>query len=737
MEKKGRRSFIRIRGPGERRPEAPIKDADSLRQEENAVQAEGAEPSERTRIVIPRQERGGPDRPEQDIELREVRYGQASRGPYLRVVPRQRRFTRVGPGYLEATRLASIPADTFGRYLAGLKQVIIGSPFATSQAIHERLTKVKALPIFSSDALSSSAYGPEEILIMLVLAGSAALSWALPITMVIVLLLAIVTLSYRQTVKAYPSGGGAYTVAHENLGRGPGLLAAGALMVDYALTVAVSVAAGVAAITSAAPGLYDLRVPIGVLVVALFALGNLRGVRESGTLFSAPTYFFILAMGTVIVVGIVKVAIGDAPGSLLHGAPPQEQVAATQGLTLFLILRAFSSGSAALTGVEAISNAVPAFKPPESQNARTVLATMACILGFLVVGVAFLASRYGLVPSEKETIVSMLGKDVLGENALYYAFQAATAMVLFLAANTSFAGFPWLSAILARDRFMPRQFAFKGDRLAFSRGIVFLAGAASLLLIAFAGEVTRLIPLYAVGVFVSFSLSQSGMVRHWWRLRESGWRRSLAINGLGAAMTAVVAVIIAGTKFTHGAWISILLMGVLILLFTRIRRHYDWFDEAVRADEVTPPPDIPTTVPVERPPTREHIVVPVDSITKVSLAAIAFVRELSGRATAVHITDDREAAEELRARWEKMVPDVPLLIIESPYRALVAPMLAYVASLQRAEPGVNITVVLPGFVPRHWWERPLHNQDLLRLKPQLTKRLGVRVIDLPYRLEEE
>jgi amino acid transporter len=736
MEKKGRRSFVRIRGPGERRPEAPPPDVDTLRQEEGAVQAEAAEPSERTRIVVPRQERGGPERPEQDIELREVRYGQTSRGPYLRVVPRQRRFTRVAPGYLEATRLASLPADAFGRYLAGLKQVIIGSPFTTSQAIHERLTKVKALAVFSSDALSSSAYATEEILIMLVLAGSGALSRALPITMVIVLLLAIVALSYRQTIKAYPQGGGAYTVAHENLGRGPGLLAAAALMVDYVLTVAVSVAAGVAAITSAAPGLYEARVPIGVLVVALFALGNLRGIRESGTMFAAPTYFFILTMGGMIVVGMVKVLIGDAPGSLLHGAPPQEQVAATQGLTLFLILRAFSSGSAALTGVEAISNAVPAFKPPESQNARTTLTAMACILGFLVLGVAFLSSRYGLVPTEKETIVSMLGKDVLGENVLYYAFQAATAMVLFLAANTSFAGFPWLSAIMANDRFMPRQFAFKGDRLAFSRGIVFLAGAASILLIAFSGEVNSLIPLYAVGVFVSFTLSQSGMVRHWWRLREPGWRRSLPINGVGAVATAVVALIIASTKFTHGAWISILLMGLLILLFTRIRRHYDWYEDAVRAEEVMPP-SIPTMVPADRPPAREHIVVPVDTIDKVSLAAIAFVRELSGRATAVYVTDDREAAEDLRARWEKLVPDVPLLIIESPYRAFVAPMLAYVGSLQRAEPGTKITVVLPGFVPRHWWERPLHNQDVLRLKPHLEKRPGVRVIDLPYRLEEE
>jgi len=283
---------------------------------------------------------------------------------------------------------------------------------------------------------------------------------------------------------------------------------------------------------------------------------------------------------------------------------------------------------------------------------------------------------------------------------------------------------------------MPRQFAFKGDRLAFSRGIVFLAGAASLLLIAFNGEVTRLIPLYAIGVFVSFTLSQSGMVRHWWRLREKGWRRSMAVNGVGAAMTAVVALIIAGTKFTHGAWISILLMLALMLLFTRIRRHYDWFDEAVRAEEVTPPSAIPTTAPAKRPPTREHIVVPVDDVNKVTLAAIAFVRDLPGRVTAVHVTDDSGAAEHLRGRWEKMAPDVRLLVIESPYRAFVAPMLAYVGSLQRSEPGVPIAVVLPSFVPRHWWEGPLHDQDVLRLKPHLSRRPGVRVIDFPYRLEE-
>jgi len=644
---------------------------------------------------------------------------------------------RVAPGRLEATQLASRPASPLGRAFATVKELAIGSPFATAQAVHERLTKVKALAIFSSDALSSSAYATEEILIVLALAGSGALNQALPIAGVIALLLAIVTLSYRQTIKAYPSGGGAYIVALDNLGTGPGLTAAAALMVDYVLTVSVSVAAGMAAITSAVPDLHDLRVPIGVAVIGLITLGNLRGIREAGTLFAVPTYIFIASMTTMIVVGVVKVAIGEAPGSLLHAAPAREAVVASQGLTLFLVLRAFSSGSTALTGVEAISNGVPAFKPPESRNARTTLTAMALILGFLFLGVTFLSSRYGLVPEKHgETIVSMLGRETYGENPLYYVYQVATALVLFLAANTSFNGFPLVGAILAKDRFLPRQFAFRGDRLAFSNGILFLAAAASVLLIVFGGEVTRLIPLYAVGVFVSFTLSQSGMVRRWLRLREPGWRASMVVNGVGAVATGAVAVIIAVTKFTHGAWISILLIAAMMLVFTLIRRHYDWFERALRVEEADLLAGIPKAVPAERLPVREHVVVPVDGINKLSMAAIALARELSSMVTAVHLTDDREAAELFNQRWEREVPDVPLLLIESPYRTFVAPMLAYVESLERVEPDMGITVVLPSFVTRHWWERFLHNRDVLRLKPLLKGRERVRVIDFPYRLAD-
>jgi len=701
------------------------------------------------RIVIPRQERGEKRRAEVDIELREVRRGLKPGDAYLRVVPGQRRFTKVEQGYIEATRLASRPPAGFDRLLSIAKGAILGSPFATSQAIHERLTKLKALAIFSSDALSSSAYATEEILIILVLAGSGALHNSLWIAGLIALLLGIVTISYRQTIKAYPSGGGAYIVAHENLGRGPGLVAGAALLVDYVLTVSVSVAAGVAAVTSAAPDLHDVRVPIGVTMIVLITIGNLRGIREAGTLFAIPTYFFLFSMSAVIVIGFVKVVIGDAPGSLLHEAPPREHVAATGGLTVFLVMRAFSSGSAALTGIEAISNGVPAFKQPEVKNARATMVWMAVLLGFLFLGITFLSSRFGLVPEQAEaggeTIVSQLGKATVGENVFYYAYQVGTALVLFLAANTSFNGFPPLGAILARDRFLPRQFAFRGDRLAYSNGIMILAVAAAVLLAAFGGEVTRLIPLYALGVFVSFTLSQTGMVKHTLRLREDGWRAAALISGVGAAATAIVAVVIGISKFASGAWISVLMMAALMLMFALIRRHYDWFAGRIRVSDDELPVGIPTAVAIVRTgerdepqnlPPRDHVIVPVDGINKISLGAIGMAREISRMVTAVHLTDNREQGEDFREQWHRGVPDIPLQIIESPYRQFVAPMLEYLHLLGSAEPQ-RITDILPSFVARHWWERLLHNRDALRLRPFLTEDPRIRLVDFPYRLDED
>ncbi len=687
------------------------------------------------RVVVPRQERGL-IAPDADIEVREVRYGATSRTPYLRIVPRRQPLAKVGPRYLEATLLGSLPRDTLGRYWAGLRRVLIGSPFTTSQAIHERLSKAKALAVFSSDALSSSAYATEEILIVLAAAGAGAFRLSLPIAVAIASLMAIVITSYRQTIKAYPQGGGAYRVARENLGTLPGLVAAAALLVDYTLTVAVSVAAGVAAITSAVPGLLDWRIPMSVAIVGAFAWGNLRGVRESGTLFSVPTYFFIVSMATVIAAGMVKVALGQAPGSLWRAAPLEVPLTPEEALGVLLVLRAFSSGSAALTGIEAMADGVPAFKPPEAQNARITIVWMGAILGSFFLGITFLASRYGLVPREEETLVSQLGRQVLGDNPLYYVYQAATAMVLFLAANTAFADFPRVSAILAGDGYMPRQFTFKGDRLAFTNGILALSAAASLLLVVFDAQVTRLIPLYAVGVFVTFTLSQGGMVRRWWRLREPGWQAGMAINGVGAATTAVVAAIVIVSKFTHGAWISLSLMALLIVMFLLIWRHYRWFEERVRVeDEEVVRVAGPASVPLAPGALVRHFVIPVENVNRPALEAVRLAREWGGRITAVHVTDQREEAEALRARWERLLPDIPLVIIESPYRAFVTPMLACLEYMCRGR-GEQVVLLLPRLQVRHWWERLLHNQTGLRLRPYVERKLGLQVVEVPVSLDE-
>jgi hypothetical protein len=503
-------------------------------------------------------------------------------------------------------------------------------------------------------------------------------------------------------------------------------------MIDYVLTVAVSVAAGVAALTSAVPDLLELRVPLSLLAVGVITWGNLRGVRESGAMFGLPTYFFILAFSSMIVVGLVKLVVGDAPGSLLHSAEPSTEVAAASGLSLFLVLRAFSSGAAAVTGIEAISNGVPAFKPPESRNARLTMQWEAAFLGLFLLGVAFLATRYGIVPGDDETVVSILGREVLGKNVLYYAYQVATAGVLFLAANTAYADFPRLAAILGKDRFAPRQMTFRGDRLAFSNGIILLGAAACILLIVFQAEVTRLIPLYILGVFISMTLSQSGMVRHWLRLREHGWRISLMLNGIGAVATGVVVLIVGATKFTQGAWISVLGMIALLTVFVLIRRHYDWFQARVRADERDLGANVPLAVTVEPGGPREHVVVPVDEINKITLGATGVAREISPLVTAVHLTDDRQSAEEFRAQWNRSVPDVPLLVIESPYRAFIAPLVAFLERARRNRADQKITLMLPTFVAHHWWERLLHNRDAQRLRRFAEDMGGIRVVEFPF-----
>jgi len=663
------------------------------------------------------------------LELHEVRQGLKPGSRYFRLTPRnQLVFLRRGrPDFLQVTEAGLRPRTAVEAAWRRFKRVLVGIPLATAQLPYERLTKVNALAIFSSDAISSSAYATEAILLILILAGSGAMGAVLPIAGAIALLLMIVAFSYRQTVRAYPSGGGAYIVARANLGIMPGLTAAGALMIDYVLTVSVSIAAGVAAITSAAPALHDERVFLAVFFVGLIMLGNLRGVRESGTIFAAPTYLFIFSFGLMIVVGMVRAFFGGVEAA---SAPEAQRVVATQSLGLFLILRAFASGSAALTGVEAISNGVPAFKPPESRNAATTLAWMAGILGFLFLGVSVLAHQMHVMPLETQTVPSQIAKATFGETPLYYLVQASTAMILVLAANTSFADFPRLASILARDGFLPRQFAFRGDRLNFSHGIGALAILASVLLVIFAADTNRLIPLYALGVFLSFTLSQSGMVVHWWKLRQAGWRTSIVINGVGAVATGVVAVIIASTKFTHGAWISLLGIGFLIYLFTVIRRHYRRVGEQL---EVAVPS--PAATPQAR-PRNQPVLVPVDKVNEAVRLAVDYARRTSENVTALHVSDDVSEADELRQRWEEVIPDVPLVVIESPYRSFIIPILTYIDALDHSHPGGTITVLLPELVPARAWHRFLHNQSAAHLRKALRARPNTLVVGVPYRLRE-
>lgn len=664
--------------------------------------------------------------PTSDVELHEVHRGTKPGTRYYRLTPvREQKLRRLAPNRLEATAAVLRPSGLTGRIWQLIKRVLVGIPLATSQLTHERLTKVKALAVFSSDALSSTAYATEEILLILLLAGTAALGWSLPIAGAIALLLIIVATSYRQTVRAYPNGGGAYVVAKENLGTVPGLIAGGALTIDYILTVAVSTAAGVAAITSAASGLHGARVEIALVVVALLVLGNLRGIRESGTIFAIPTYIFIFSFGAMIVVGLIRLVIGD------YGPPPSAGVEVTplESLSLFLILRAFSSGSAALTGIEAIANGVPSFQPPESKNAAITLGWMAAILASFFIGVTVLAHQFDVVPLADQTVPSQVARVTFGTTPMYYIVQVATALILVLASNTSFNGLPALASVMARDRFLPHQFSFRGDRLAYSNGIIVLGAAAAGLLILYGADTHRLIPLYAVGVFVSFTLSQAGMVVHWWRCREPGWKRSMAINGVGAAATAVVALIIAGTKFTHGAWIVILAIPLLVGLFSRIHAHYEGVRRLLAIDTALP---LALHGAVDH--RQQHAIVPVDEINRAVVRTLAYARAISHNITAIHVTDDPEEAEQLRGEWERQVPDIPIVIVESPFRSLVAPVLAYIEALDRGRPGSLITVVLPEYVPAHFWQRWMHNQSAARLKKALLGRPNTVVVDVPYHL---
>ncbi|MDI3338989.1 MAG: APC family permease [Sphaerobacter sp.] len=615
------------------------------------------------------------------------------------------------------------PRTTLGRYLRQLRRMLIGRPLRTAEEAHERLTKVKALAILSSDAISSTAYATEEIMLILVLAGSVAYNYLIPIGLAIAALLVIVALSYRQTIFAYPMGGGSYIVTKDNLGTTPSLIAGTSLLIDYTLTVAVSISSGVAAITSAIPELIPFRVELAVAAIVLLVIGNLRGIRESGSIFAIPTYLFIGGMMLLLGLGAGAAWFGlFTPHPVSHPIPP-----AQQGLSLFLILRAFASGCTALTGVEAISDGVPAFQPPEARNAARTLVWMTVILGTIFLGITFLAYHFHLTPTEEETILSQLARTIVGDSPLYYYIQATTAGILLLAANTSFADFPRLASFMARDRYLPTQFRFRGDRLAFSTGIIALGLAAGTLVILFGASVNALIPLYAVGVFSAFTLSQASMTRRWWRREPPSRHRTIGmlINGTGAVTTGIVTLIIIVTKFLAGAWVILVVQPLLIWQLRKIHRHY----ERVSA-ELSIPPGTPAP---ERPgwPGPLTVVVPIAGYNRAALQAIEFAREIAADIRVVHVTDDPAEAEQLRRQWRDARLELPLVIIESPYRELIGPLVSYIEQVH-TEKGDVVMVVVPEFVPAHLHDLPLHTQTAWRLRLALWTHPGIIVTSVPY-----
>jgi amino acid transporter len=667
-----------------------------------------------------------------DLRHQEVVKGSHPGDRYVRYDRNVGPFKRRGGGILSASLATEQPRGRWGRLFARVKRVLIGTPISSEHAMHERLTNVKALAVLSSDALSSVAYATEEILRILVLAGTTAaiLLWANWLGLAVIVLMVIVIASYRQTISAYPRGGGTYIVAKDNLGTLAGLAAASSIFIGYILTVAVSVAAGVAALFSLYPPLREFRVEIAIGLVVFITIANLRGMREAGNIFAVPTYLFIVSILGMIVYGLLRLWLGVG-GEMVYEPPDEvlihEAQAGIQSLTILLLLRAFTQGSAALTGVEAIADGVPAFKPPEAENARRTLVYMGAISIVLFGGITFLATSIGVIPTESETVVSQIARTIFGSNVLWYVIQIATALILVLAANTAFADFPRLGYFLARDRFMPHQFSFRGDKLAFSWGIVTLAALACILIVAFNGVTSALIPLYAIGVMAAFSFSQSGMVVRWWRTRPPGWQLNLLLNLVGALTTTLVFVIATVTKLDQGTWLVIVLIPIQIVIFLAINRHYRHVSQEIAAL------DIP-----RRKEYKHTFIVPVASLNSVSLGALDYARSLSSNVTAVHIVEgeDPEEAEHFNSEWKKQMgeTDVNLVIIESPYRSLVGPLMSYVDALDRQNADDTVTIVLPEFLPAKPWEYLLHNQSALRLKAALLFRPNTVVADVPYHL---
>ena len=601
-----------------------------------------------------------------------------------------------------------------------LKRLVVGRPIPSYHADHHKFGLFGGLAVLSSDALSSVAYATEEVLRILMVGGLAAMSGAQPIALLIAALLITVIFSYHQTIHAYPGEGGAYIVARDNLGAGAGLTAAAALLIDYTLTVAVSIAAGVSAITSALPVLHVNRVVMGLVFIGVLMLGNLRGLKESTKLFGIPVYVFVAVMFGLIVTGAVRALAGTiVPVEVINPLP----TFGTGPITLFVLLTAFANGCTAMTGVEAVSDGVPAFKAPAPVTAARTLVLMAVLGVTMFVGITLLAHAYQVVPSETETVVSQLARGIFGgRNLLYYTVQVATMLILVLAANTAFADFPRLASIVARDRYMPRQFMNLGDKLSFSNGIVALSIAAALLIIVFAGDPHLLIPLYMIGVFLSFTLSQTGMFLRARRLREPGWRTSATISGFGACLTFVVLIVVAITKGMEGAWIVLLLIPILVATFRMTRRHYDNVAAQLSLANV----EVDTT-------SRGHmVIVPIGGVHRAVLEALRYATSLSGDVRAVYVNVNPESLAALKRDWPQWGSHVKLVVLQSPFRSMTEPLLEYIDRIEREHPDDYITVVLPEFVVKHWWHNLLHNQSALTLKAALLFRPRVVSTSVPF-----
>jgi len=658
-----------------------------------------------------------------DLDTREER-GSRPGERYVRIVrPKRQGFERVAPGWLQATSRASEPTTGVARRVARVRRLLLGNALETRAFAHQRLSKAMALAILSSDSLSSVAYGPEAILAILAVAGGVAYGSLLPILGAILFLLVALILSYRQVIQEYANSGGSYVVARENLGPIYGLIAGAALITDYVLTVSVSVTSGVQQIASAAPGLQPWLVEASVGFIVLIMVMNLRGVRESASAFAWPTYLYVVSILAMCGTVLVKLALGS-----LHGGTPDFSHSGvkleTNAFGILLVLKAFSNGCSSLTGIEALSNSVNAFKPPEAKNARTTLAVMGVLLGMMLLGLGVCAKLLGFSVNQHESLLSQVAHSAFGSTLPYFVVIGSTFAVLILAANTSFTGFPRLFYFMASDNYAPHQFKRLGDRLAYSNGIVVLAILSIVLVVAFNGNTLRLIPLYTVGVFIAFTLAQAGMVRRWRRLRKPGWRRGLAVNGVGMVMTATVFIITGADKFLDGAWIVVLLIPLLVLLLRGVHTHYT--DVSQRAAVETP--TTPTKV-------KPVCIVPVADLNPIALQSLALARRISDNVVAVHITDDEQEIARLRAKWEAWGNHVPLEIIESPFRSLVRPLLAYIDAIDKQARDDTLIVVLPEMVATHWWHQLLHNQSALRLKAALLFRPGTVVVNVPYHLQ--